>query len=334
MRTALLLLALAFPCAAIPDSAANARPDVVYVKAPAGELGFRPLRGEVRDLTREYVLFQEAGKEEPRLYAKEEVRRIELAADERKLQGIAQRFWNEPRRLARGERGFFDWALDLASDLLPAGVLLGVLLLAALYLVVTTALQGYERFVLEGNLKRLNTAKLTEEIAKLRIEVMELRKRLGLPAVDDAPALPGFAPPAVRAEAAARPSPELRVGEFLKYTILRLRTPAQVQDRRQDLVRRWSAQKERGALWLRIRYLGRSLFELAMIILGWLFVTGAVGNIFMIAADPSYGRELGAAVLFFMLVLSAVLAVALARLMQDRRIRREAYEEVLSGEEH
>src|SRR5712691_5297683 len=107
MKYAVLIFSVlfpAFPADAVADSvpdkkSSDRKPDYVYVKAPAGELGFKRVSGKVTDVTRDYVLFTDEGTKQPRLYTKEEVKRIELSQDNKKFENTVERHWGEQRRL-------------------------------------------------------------------------------------------------------------------------------------------------------------------------------------------------------------------------------------------
>jgi hypothetical protein len=355
-----LLLFFASPLVAGAEPPVAPTPDVIYLKAPAGELGFTPISGKVIAATRDYVVFRHEGAGQPRLYTRNDVRRIELATQQilatknevqqieltpesKKFAPIVDRYWNEQ---PISQRAGGDWkalGTEVLSEFLPVGVLIGILILAGLYLVVTTALQAYERFVLESNIKRLNTAKLIEEIAKLRMEVSEMRRNLGLPVEAGTPAVAAVAAqPATRAAAQAEASvvksavaqlPQLHLGELIKYKLLRLRRPEELARQKQQLLTKWRTLAARDAGWiLRVRYGLRAVLDLVLIVFGWLFITGFVGNIVLFLGEPDYRQGLGGGVITFMAFLALVVTIAVLRLSQGRRIRKEAYQEVFSDD--
>lgn len=324
-------LLVVFPVQAAGAVSTAAIPDYIYLKAPADQLGFVRVRGEVDDVTRDYVVFVPQDQTEPHLYTRQEVRRIELSEDDRKFRDVVERFWNEQRNLQRGKRDAWEWTVDVVTELLPGGLLVGILVLAALYVLMATALQAYERFVLEGHLKRLNTAKLMEEIEKLRIEVIELRARVGLPAEETKAVAPETGTARFKPELTGGHLPELHLGEFFKYKVLWLRTPQRVEGRKRELINKWRPQEGRDTAWLKVRYAARSVLEIIALIVGWMFVAGAVGNVFLFGTEPAYRQELGGGFIVYVAALSVGMIIALARLMQDRKIRKDAYEEALDG---
>jgi len=125
---------------------------------------------------------------------------------------------------------------------------------------------------------------------------------------------------------------ELRVADFVKYRLLWLRTPEQVNELRQRFIAKWQKQKEHGALLLRVRYHFWSALSLAGIVFGWLFAAGSIGNIFIYASEPSYRQDLGGGFVVLMVVFSFFLTIAALRLMQDRKLRRDSYEAVFFGD--
>jgi hypothetical protein len=347
LRAVLLLLILSIFLASChrSDSAEPPREsslDRIYIKAPDGELGFKPARGTVVTLTRDYVVFQHQGADEPRAYTKQEVRRIELSVGDRERTRFADRYWNEEQRnLPKDGSNLWGWISSVVVDLLPGGLLIGLLILAATYLAATTALQGYERFVIEGNIKRLNTAKLLHEIEKLKIEVIEMRRRLDLPVHEDnarslesAPAIVKPHEPERAAETRAgagfdtMQTAESRLVDFVKYKLLWLRTPARVSERKRQLVSKWERRKEHGASLLRVRYHFWSILSAFGVLLGWFFVAGSIGNVFMYVFEPAFRQELGGEFVVFIVAFAFFLTVAVLRLTQDRRLRRESYETV------
>lgn len=332
-----------------PDSAdTGSVTDYIFLKNTQDGLGYRKVPGEVVDATKDYVLFSAEGKKDVHLYTRDEVRRIEVGDDDKRLRSLVSRYWNEQRNLQRGERGFWEWSADIVTELLPGGILISVLVFVGLYFVVSATFQAYQRFVLESHIKRLNTAKLVSEIDKLRFEVIDLRKRLGLPIADTAPSAHSEdsayteavaeKPRRVEHKAATLSNihfPDFPFVQFMKHTVLGVPNETKFSAAKIRLVRQWQKARERNEAWFKLRYALYSLSTFTVMLIAWLFILGTVGPILLLFVDPIYREELGGGgYAIVMLLMAAGLVMAVTRLRYSRKIRRAAYEEVIDGEDH
>lgn len=342
----LIILAMTLPVAIADEGATDApqtRTDHIFLKDENGKLGYVMTPGEVKDITPDHVLFIEDGSEATYLYTRDDVRRIELGEDdEQAFRSIVDRHWNQTNIFSHKDKTPLEMAFHLFLNFLPGAVLTGFLVLVCLYFLTSTLLQAYQRFVLEGNIKRLNTEKLMSEIDKLRIEVIELRQRLGLSASEEellsqedreraiksATATRGTVPLEGRISLPGFHLPEFHFIDFFKETILHIRTEKEFEARKQRLVARWQTESETSPGWLRTKYHAYTGAMTIAIWLGWFFALGAVGNIVGYFADPLYQQELGGGVVITVVIMGIALIVAVIRLGQKRKLRKEAYRQV------
>lgn len=346
MKITLTLLLLAVSqLTAIADGASVDTPpektDHIFLKDVDGNLGYVMIPGEVEAVTRNYVLFVQDGFNITYLYTRDDVRRIELGKDDEEFRPIVDRHWNDKDIFDRGERPFLEWASDLITSLLPSAILIGFLVLVCMYFLASTLLQAYQRFVLEGNIKRLNTEKLLSEIDKLRVEVLEMRQRLGFSISEeellssdnrlghkDIASDRGIRPLEKRVSLPFIHLPEIHFIDFVKNKILDVRTPEEFEARKQSLVDHWEIEKDKNAGWLKMRYFAYSSMITAAIWFGWIFALGLIGNIVLYFTENSYREELGDGFAIFFIVMCTVLIVAVIRLGQKRKLRKSAYQQV------
>lgn len=347
-----LLLFLVLPPSAIAQQAntetLQQKTDYIYLKDIEGKLGYLKIPGEVESVTRNHVLFFRQDVNATYLYTRDDVRRIELAGDDTESFGATVgSHWNDKDfpDLKSGDA----WAIggELISDYLPGAVVTGFLVLACVYFLASTLLQAYQRFVLEGNIKRLNTEKLLGEIDKLRIEVFEMRQRLGIstsaeemlsredeetPAGEPSVAVRGIPPVERRAVLPEMRLPETHIIEFVKTRILHIRSPEEFEARKQNLFGYWQTENAKNPDWFRLRYHAYNTAMTVAIWFGWIFALGLIGNVVGYFTDPSYAEIVGEdqTILFFS-VICAVLIVAVIRLGQKRKLRRAAYRQVIDA---
>jgi len=321
--------------------------DHIFLKQIGDKPGYEKIAGEVESVTRNQVLFSQDGTNATYLYTRDEVRRIELGQDDIEDFGdIVADHWSDkdiPRYKSGKEREFI---VELIVGFLPGAVVTGFLVLVGLYFLASTLLQAYQRFVLEGNIKRLNTEKLLSEIDKLRFEVLELRQRLGLSVSEqdmfaleerrdqtedsDAVTAHETKPPASLVGLPEIRLPEFHFIKFVKTRVLNIRTPEEFESRKQKLANYWEAQTTGDTGWFKFKYLTYNSTITVAIWIGWIFALALVGNIVGYFADPSYREIFGGTFFILVTVSCTVLIVAVIRLGQKRKLRRAAYQQAFN----
>lgn len=336
--------------------------DYIYLKdTDKNQLGFVKVPGEIKNLTRDYVLFKKEGAEPVRLYTKEDVRRVELGKAEQrlkkftddkrrtefkksreKLTDIAEQHWNRQTLHANSTDAML---VEMAKERLPSGVLVSLLLLAGLYLIVTTFLQAYNRFVIESSIKRLNAEKLLGEIKKTRAEIFNLRNSLGVPASEvELNSLISAVDPEEKIKTGGKVTAgtsagaaDVRVEEFQGAEVLLLRIIKQIfgvptqeifASRKKALVDKW---RKQSTGWLNFRRsLGLTIYYIVMIG-GWILSLGWVGAaiLFIAAPEPQGDLSGGGIFVFIFTVIALGVLVGLERLRQNHKIRKAAYDEVV-----
>lgn len=321
----------------------SALPDIIYLKRN-NQPGYEIKKGYIYDLTPDHVVFGQFKKDnksiEQLVYLRNDVARIELSKDNKNSRAIADRFWNG-RSLVSGVSENWLGYFTGAGKWLPEGLLLGVLITIAIFIVITAILQAYQRFVLESHIKRLTGSKLANEVEKLRIELMELRNKLGISTEEPKtltkePTIQEFTSNLRHIESTEKQLSssiteifgELHFVSFIRSKIFGLLTEDKFNNRKQQRIQKWERNKKKYGAWIKISNFVWSITAWLVLLFGWFCVVGIFGNFFMFISEPAYLSELGIGVFFALLVMTYLLIFWLGRLHQALKIRKAAYEVV------
>jgi hypothetical protein len=315
-----------------PDSSTHR--DTVFVEQ-AGQKGYyRPIIGQVRELTPTYVIIQNL-EGASALYTREVVATVRLdqrrSGDDREYREWSDRieaYWKpEASMLVRFLKSFpiSSEPLNAILSKLPSGVDT-VAALIILFFALCYALYWLYDFVLVSRrAKALDHEKLQMEIAKIRYEISTLKKALGLP--EPVPSEPVDGSVAVR-----RPVHEesrihvVDVLSFLKHKVLRVPSEEQTSHRTELWNSVWLRYSQRKRWLPSVMYFIRlSLNYIFTIITVVLFLMWTI-DIYVFSSNTAIGEAN-----IWMSILCIFLSIAflglLVRLNANRRMMKLSYRE-------
>ncbi len=306
--------------------------DVIFLEGPEQEGVYSKKIGRIRELEKSYIIM-EMPEGEHLLYTPRVVKLVGLhnldPNDPNDSEGLENnwpklidRYWNRKPLLALvlGDTSFGRGLSVLGEYSYGFATFLGVLILFALLSYAGYRL--YEIVIISTHLRDLNSTKLNMEIRKLRREIEDIEKRLGITTkvVPEQEETEYFGRKLVSYKSALS---QLNIFNFVKYKILRILTE-QEKSRRADVWRkRWEAYRMKKAWLPALIYYPRLLLNIAVTIFTALFSLGAFVDMFVFA---HIGDEFGS--FYYIFVFFAMFMISFAfflRLNTQRRIMRKTY---------